>query len=53
MIDSLELERLGHGDRTGLLTIAETAATLRASQATVYVPVAVTASTRRLARWDE
>ncbi len=36
MDDTLELERLGHGDRTGLLTIAETAATLRLSEATVW-----------------
>ncbi len=36
MDDTLELERLGRADRTGLLTIAETAATLRLSEATVW-----------------
>jgi excisionase family DNA binding protein len=36
MDDTLELERLGRGDQTGLLTIAETAATLRLSEATVW-----------------
>jgi excisionase family DNA binding protein len=36
MSDSLEFERLGHDDRTGLLTIAEAAATLRLSEATIW-----------------